>query len=397
MQNLRIAILHEVSYLHKPVYEYQDFAERLASLGHQVTVIDFDEAHFGPLKTIQISKTGLAKVELITLPHYKVLGLGILWAKYTFYWMFRRLLKEGRFDVVLVYSVFINGANAVSLCRRLKIPVVYRVLDAYHRLRKSPIESFLLKLGEQSIYRNANLIAVTNQKMDDYVHLLANQHCAPVVILDHGVDTMHFRPMERNALLAGKFGISENACVGVFLGTTYGFSRLVSIIERMPYIRTQIPNFVLMILGSGELDEKITQAIQRLADQSTVIQCGMIQYSQLPNYLSLAQIALNPFEINDITREIIPIKMLQYLASGLPVVCTPLPDVVKHFPHETSGVFYSDSDDLDEWVETLIKLASTGSKGLHADGTRAREYVSKHYSINGAVHQLEQILCSVIT
>ena len=42
---MKIAIIHEVSYLSKPVYEYQDFAERLASLGHEVTVFDFDEKY----------------------------------------------------------------------------------------------------------------------------------------------------------------------------------------------------------------------------------------------------------------------------------------------------------------------------------------------------------------
>lgn len=396
MQKLRIAILHEVSYLHKPVYEYQDFAERLASLGHEVTVIDFDETHYSSCRQSQVSKTGLAKVNLITLPHYKILGIGILWAKFSFYWMFRKLLDRRQFDVVLVYSVFINGTNAVSLCRQFGVPVVYRALDAYHRLRKSPLESYLLKHGEQSIYRNANLITVTNQKMDEYVHLLAGNRCAPAVILDHGVDTEHFERLSGNALLSEQLCIPKNALVGVFLGTTYSFSRLADIVSQMPYIRSKIPNFVLMILGAGELDAAISRAIDQLEDRACVIQCGMISYEQLPAYLSLTHIALNPFEINDITREIIPIKMLQYLSSGLPVICTPLPDVVKHFPDQESGVYYSPSDDLNDWIEMLIKLAALGPDTLQGDGVRAREYVSKHYSMNATVHQLEQLLIDTL-
>jgi glycosyltransferase involved in cell wall biosynthesis len=145
-------------------------------------------------------------------------------------------------------------------------------------------------------------------------------------------------------------------------------------------------------LGAGELDASITRAINELEDKSCVIQCGMISYEQLPAYLSLAHISLNSFEINDITREIIPIKMLQYLSSGLPVICTPLPDVVKHFPNQVSGVYYSASDDLNDWIETLIKLAVLGPDALQVHGIRAREYVSKHYSMDATVHQLEKIL-----
>jgi glycosyltransferase involved in cell wall biosynthesis len=396
MRKLRIAILHEVSYLHKPVYEYQDFSERLASIGHEVTVIDFDEAHYSGIQNSQISKTGLAKVNLITLPHHKILGLGILWAKLSFYWMFRKQLAQRRFDVALVYSVFINGANAVKLCRQFGVPVVYRVLDAYHRLRMSSIESYLLKRGEQSIYRSATLIAVTNQKMDEYVRSLVNNRNAPTIILDHGVDTSHFERLTTNEFLSKQLKIPKNALLGVFLGTTYSFSRLADIVKQLPLIRTKIPNFVLMILGSGELDIGIKDAINHLEDKSSVIQCGMIAYEQLPAYLSLAHVALNPFEINDITREIIPIKMLQYLSSALPVVCTPLPDVVKHFPNQLSGVYYSASDDLNEWIQMLIKLLSLGPDWLKIDGSRARQYVSEHYSMNATVHHLEQILVGAV-
>ena len=41
---MKILWCHEVSYLDKPVYEYQDFPERLAARGHKVEVIDFSEA-----------------------------------------------------------------------------------------------------------------------------------------------------------------------------------------------------------------------------------------------------------------------------------------------------------------------------------------------------------------
>jgi glycosyltransferase involved in cell wall biosynthesis len=392
---MRVAILHEVSYLHKPVYEYQDFAERLVELGHDVTVIDFDEAHYSAgYQTKKVSKTGLAKINLITLPNHKILGLGILWAKISFYLLFRDLLSKRQFDAVLVYSVFVNGANAVSLCRKFHVPVIYRVLDAYHRLRKNSIESFLLKLGEKSIYQNANFLAVTNQKMVEYVHKIARNSCAPTVILDHGVDTSHFRPIKKNQTLEKQLNIKKNALVSVFLGTTYSFTRLDEIIKQIPYIRSIAPNFVLMILGSGELDGAIINAINQLEDKHAVIQCGMISYEQLPDYLSLAAFAINPFEINEITREIIPIKLLQYLSSGLPVVSTPLPDVVKNFPSMESGIIYSKSDDLSDWIGALVTALNGNELIEYKKNTRA--FVSKYYSINSAIINLDGLMSQLI-
>ncbi len=63
---------------------------------------------------------------------------------------------------------------------------------------------------------------------------------------------------------------------------------------------------------------------------------GMKQYDELPTYLSGWDVALLPFAINDATRYISPTKTPEYLAGGLPVVSTPIHDVVH--PYEDNGL-----------------------------------------------------------
>ena len=75
---MKILVIHEVPYLKKPVYEYQDFAERLASLGHQVSVFDFDQTGSGEKRTTRVSKTCLAEVELTNTGFIKLPVLSYL-------------------------------------------------------------------------------------------------------------------------------------------------------------------------------------------------------------------------------------------------------------------------------------------------------------------------------
>jgi len=387
---VKIAIIHEVSYLNKPVYEYQDFAERLAALGHEITVFDFDEQNHGALTTQWISRTGLAQIHLISLPHAPIPVFGILWARYRFAKEFKQLLQGNAFDVILLYSVFINGTNTIDLAKQFGVPVIYRLLDAYHRLRKNPLQSWILRSGEKKIYSKATALLATNLRMQRYVKDLVGHNHAPCTILDHGVDTEHFSPLPPNQDLLRALGISENAIVGVFLGTTYSFSQLEGLITQMKAIRVKIPHFVLLIIGAGPSDAGIQEAIIANHTQHCVFTCGMIDYAHLPAYLSLAAIALCPFMINEITREIIPIKILQYLASGLPVISTPLPDVMSHFPQSVSGVIYSKDDGLDCFIDTLVHvLHDPAFKEL---GIKGRLYVSEHYSIQATMTQLESIL-----
>jgi glycosyltransferase involved in cell wall biosynthesis len=70
---------------------------------------------------------------------------------------------------------------------------------------------------------------------------------------------------------------------------------------------------------------------------------GIAPYDELPRVLSGFDVALMPFALNEATRSISPTKTLEYLAAGLPVVSTRVPDVVAdydgvvHFADDGAG------------------------------------------------------------
>jgi glycosyltransferase involved in cell wall biosynthesis len=55
---------------------------------------------------------------------------------------------------------------------------------------------------------------------------------------------------------------------------------------------------------------------------------GSRPYERLPEVMAGFDVALMPFALNEATRKISPTKTLEYLAAGLPVVSTRVPDVV---------------------------------------------------------------------
>jgi hypothetical protein len=54
---------------------------------------------------------------------------------------------------------------------------------------------------------------------------------------------------------------------------------------------------------------------------------GRRPYGDLPQYCKAFSVGLLPFTINELTRNVNPIKMREYLSAGLPVVSTDLPEV----------------------------------------------------------------------
>ena len=69
----------------------------------------------------------------------------------------------------------------------------------------------------------------------------------------------------------------------------------------------------------------------RIPQLPNVFLLGSKSYNELPAYLSGWDVALIPFAINNATKFISPTKTLEYLAAGVPVVSTPITDVVEPY------------------------------------------------------------------
>jgi len=73
---------------------------------------------------------------------------------------------------------------------------------------------------------------------------------------------------------------------------------------------------------------------------------------------------LIPFRLNPLTAAVNPIKLREYLAAGLPVVSTPLPEVLAYQPSVSVG------STADEWVKAcdaaLCWDARQGERRMHA-------------------------------
>jgi glycosyltransferase involved in cell wall biosynthesis len=64
-----------------------------------------------------------------------------------------------------------------------------------------------------------------------------------------------------------------------------------------------------------------------LASLPNVTLSGHASYDELPRIMATFDVAMIPFVINDLIRGTNPVKLYEYLAAGLPVIATPMPEV----------------------------------------------------------------------
>ena len=92
--------------------------------------------------------------------------------------------------------------------------------------------------------------------------------------------------------------------------------------------------------------------IRFLTELTNVHYLGQKKFEELPAYCAAFDVALIPMKINELTLNVNPLKLREYLAAGVPVVSSPLPEVLAY----GDGVrFATTSEELVKVVEEILK------------------------------------------
>jgi len=375
---LKLLIVHEVSYLSKIIYEFQILPETLSMLGHEITIIDYDDTW-----NANDSRPGVSpRIHLQTTVHRNVHRaypkasvtvrrpgmiraplLSRISAAATTYFEMERLLERERFDAVILYGLPTVGVQTLLLARRHGVPVHFRSIDILHQLVPSAALVPVAKLLEGFVYRNVDAITAVTPRLKQHIE----SYGVPAVrvrLLPSGVDAQMFSPGPRNAALLAGWGIGPEDPVALFMGTIYRFSGLDRVIQDWPKMLDLLPRAKLLVVGAGEDEFRLKRLARGAAG---VVFTGLASYTDLPDIIRSSDVCINPFELNPITQDILPTKLFQYLSCGKPVVATRLPGALPFLAGEEHGVCYAELTDFIDVLSALMsdpeRMARLGASG----------------------------------
>ena len=97
-------------------------------------------------------------------------------------------------------------------------------------------------------------------------------------------------------------------------------------LELLRGLAAELPDWEIQMVGPVTKIDPV-----ELPTAPNIRYLGSQPYERLPEVMGGFDVALMPFALNDATRSISPTKTLEYLAAGLPVVSTRVPDVVADY------------------------------------------------------------------
>ena len=389
---MKILFIHEVNYRSKVIFEMHEFPEMLAIAGHEVHFLEFPEGtgiRSSSLRTRSTTISGRAypkaRINLITPPN---LGGGFtdrLMAPITVIPQLRKLISKGGFDVVVLYAVPTSGWQTVRIAKKAGVPVVFRALDVSHLIRKG-LTSQLVKLAERYVYRRATVISANNLFLGDYVTNLGQRIDSPIVNFPP-LDIDHFANKDRHQMRIN-MSIDQDSFVTTYMGSLFSFSGLLQVVA--DFSKLSEASDRLLIIGGGEIENELRKKVKELNLENRVIFTGVISYDELPEYLSISDALINPFESTLVTNLALPHKVLQYLAIGIPTISTKLSGLFESLG-ESAGIYWVDSPD--KIVEKCMQVKQQSNEEKFAASELGKKFVKEYFNpqktLNDIVSTLE--------
>jgi UDP-galactopyranose mutase len=191
---------------------------------------------------------------------------------------------------------------------------VFDAMDELSKFKFAPAK--LLDLEQELIDRADILFTGGSSLYEAKKHRHDNVHCFP-----SSVDRCHFlkararqfEPADQEDLPKPRFGF-------------YGVIDERFDTELLDKIAEMRPDWTFVMVGPV-----VKISTEDLPKRHNIHYLGGKTYDQLPAYLSGWDVALMPFAMNESTQFISPTKTPEYLAGGVPVVSTPIRDVVRHY------------------------------------------------------------------
>lgn len=214
----------------------------------------------------------------------------------------RELLRLQFVNPAIVTSVP-NACDYVKLFGQ--IPVFYVCVDEFSLW--PGLNYSLVKKMEDGLLLSSDLVFATSQALQESK---SNGKTA-TLLLTHGVDFAHFNIGTKNEM-----GSPLKLC---YFGL-FDERNDQSIIEELA---KSLPDAEVHIFG------KVVTPTPKLKSISSVVFHGPVTYQELPAVIADMDIFILAYVQNELTRNINPLKLKEYLSTGRPVISTPLPEVVK--------------------------------------------------------------------
>jgi len=257
-----------------------------------------------------------------------------------------------RYNSYSAAAVEVGQSHGLPVVLEVNAPVAYERM-AYEKL---PLRfPGLAQRYERAIFKRATRIIVVSTPLKEFLVEQRGVDEGRIVVMPNGADPVRFQPDPgRAAELRRQWGFEGRLVIG-FVGILrpwHGVEKLVSVMERLVKLE---PSAHLLLVGDGPVEGELKETVERLGIRDHVTFTGRVGRDAVRDYIHCMDIAASP----KATFYASPMKILEYMAMGLPTVAPDMANIRDIITDGQEGVLFT-PDDEESMFDRIRQLLEDG-------------------------------------
>lgn len=307
-------------------------------------------------------------------------------------------IKEIGLDIVHTQTEFSVGAFGKIISRKYDIPFIH----TYHTMWEdyvhyiSPLKGRNIRLKRlartisRAFVRKAECVITPSNKTAKYLKYKCKVKNKPIYVIPTGIDispfkSSNFTEEERNNLKKS-LGIKPNEKIILFLGRVASEKSIDVIMDIMPSIFEEHPDYKFLIVGDGPSKKDLEEQARKLNIDKNVIFTGKVPWNEVPKYYNIGDVFVNA----SIT-ETQGLTFIEAMSAEIPVVAKYAPNLSEFIHTNKNGILVKKNSDFKKAIIDVIE-----NENLRKTLIRGGNETAKEYSIEVFGDKLEMLYTEII-